>query len=91
MISVLLDQQVQTFGKNASKDSSKRPARRTRASATTKHEIVNEEEVDFVIEKNEFISIEDERELEAAGQSILPNVVEQEVEIFMANHLFFLH
>lgn len=38
--------------------------------------------------KNEFISIEDERELEAAGQSILPNVVEQEVHLEIKYKIF---
>lgn len=44
----------------------------------------NKVEVDFSAAQQDFISIEDERELEAAGQSILQDVVEQEVSSFFS-------
>lgn len=69
--------QIQSFAKESGAE--RRPSKRARTSAAAaKIDVVSEEEVDL-LSKNEFISIEDERELEAAGQSILPNVVEQEV------------
>ena len=56
----------------------KAPVKRGRANA--KSEKFTASQVDFDITKTE-ISIEDEQELEAAGQSIMPGIVEQEITI----------
>lgn len=66
---------------------SKRQPKRAKANPVTQIH-PDQEEIDYVMAKDEFISIEDERELEAAGQSILPNVVEQEVHFKMHTHFF---